>query len=265
MTDAVTYPPLRDPARAALEAFATKYAGAAGGWKTALCAVWAEARESDEDDAAALRLIRNRYGPSWLLEVYGYGWTPDLPQWEALEWDADGRPVETQSLLPRWGGEEPPPAVGSEVEANFNNLGRAVVTGYFTEGGFLGLIVRFVDPPAYLTKQNKGDVIGHLFGPEIYSQAECEVMMGGYQFRRRAAFLEGRFDVHAFHGAPSLTPDEIAARHEAIKAGLIARAAQHEGPFVVFDPNADEDGWLIVGDRQEIAAETAQMIADTRD
>ncbi|UTC28517.1 hypothetical protein GURKE_05150 [Brevundimonas phage vB_BpoS-Gurke] len=262
MTDTFVYRPLSGAAAAALQSFANAHGP---GWKNVLCDAWADSTEMDDDThGIELRLIRNRYGPSWLLDTYAYGWTPELPAWEPLETLEDGE-IAPSKGLPRWGGVDAPPAVGAEVEANFNNLGRAVVTGYFTESEFLGLIVRFVDPPAFLTNQNRGDVMGHLFGAEIYSQAEHATRAGGYRFRRRADFFEGRFEINAFSGAPSLTPDEIAARHEAIKAALIVRATQYAGPWVVFDPSADEDGWLLVGPRAEIAAETAQMIADTRD
>lgn len=37
-------------------------------WKTRLCDAWASGRDEREDDASALRRIRNRIGPSGLMK-----------------------------------------------------------------------------------------------------------------------------------------------------------------------------------------------------
>jgi hypothetical protein len=66
-----------------------------------------------------------------------------------------------------WAGKAPPPAIGSKVTVIINNLGPAVVVGYFVEAGFLGLRVQHDSPPDWYIKQNKGNVVGHVFGPEV--------------------------------------------------------------------------------------------------
>jgi hypothetical protein len=67
----------------------------------------------------------------------------------------------------KWSGKNPPPAIGSKVAANFNNLGRGTVTGYFEEGGWLGVLVQLDNPPSWYVKQNNGNVIAHIFGAEL--------------------------------------------------------------------------------------------------
>lgn len=46
------------------------------------------------------------------------------------------------------------PALGDEVEITMNRIGRAHVAGYFYEEGFLGIIARPVNPPAWWIKQH---------------------------------------------------------------------------------------------------------------
>ena len=60
-----------------------------------------------------------------------------------------------------------PPAVGEKVNVIINNCGPAVVIGYFSQDGFLGLRVQHDNPPAWYLKQNGGNVPGHVFGPEF--------------------------------------------------------------------------------------------------
>jgi len=48
-----------------------------------------------------------------------------------------------------------------------NALGSADVVGYFSKGDYLGLLVEFDSPPDWYIKQNKGNVVGHIFGPEF--------------------------------------------------------------------------------------------------
>jgi len=59
-----------------------------------------------------------------------------------------------------------PPKVGEKIRVHMNNLGNAEVVGYFSQEGFLGLRVKFSDPPEWYVKQNKGNPVGHIFGPE---------------------------------------------------------------------------------------------------
>ena len=62
--------------------------------------------------------------------------------------------------------DKPMPRVGDELTVTFNGIGRVVVTGYFVEFGFLGLLVRPSDPPEWYIKQNGRDGICHIFPSE---------------------------------------------------------------------------------------------------
>jgi hypothetical protein len=59
-----------------------------------------------------------------------------------------------------------PPKVGEKIRVSMNSLGNGEVVGYFSQEGFLGLLVKLSDPPEWYIKQNKGNVVGHIFGPE---------------------------------------------------------------------------------------------------
>jgi len=48
-----------------------------------------------------------------------------------------------------------------------NSLGEGVVLGYFSEDEYLGLLVKLSNPPEWHRKQNKGNPVGHIFGPEF--------------------------------------------------------------------------------------------------
>lgn len=80
----------------------------------------------------------------------------------------------------KWSGKGHIPAIGTEVNVRLNGLGRAVVKGHFVEHGWVGLLVDFLDPPAWWLKQNaseiadaNGQLLGHVFGAEIECSA-CE-------------------------------------------------------------------------------------------
>jgi hypothetical protein len=89
-----------------------------------------------------------------------------LPEnWTRAVW-RDGK-VENRDDPAKWSADFAPPEVGAKVKATINRLGLATVIGYFTEEGWLGLRVRFADPPEWYTTQNKGNVPGCLFGAEV--------------------------------------------------------------------------------------------------
>lgn len=90
-----------------------------------------------------------------------------VPDYETAIWD--GTTFTNAPGVTKWSGTEPPPAIGSEIVVTINNCGPAVVTGYFTHGGFLGLRCRLLNPPAWHVKQNKGNPNGHVFGAEFRS------------------------------------------------------------------------------------------------
>ena len=96
--------------------------------------------------------------------------TLDLPLWQRAVY-VNGLPV-NKGTAPIWGQfrnvEMDPPAIGERIKVRINNLGNAVVTMYFIEGGYLGVCVKYDSPPDWLVKQCRNDSpTGHLFGPEI--------------------------------------------------------------------------------------------------
>ena len=61
------------------------------------------------------------------------------------------------------------PALGDRVHVMFNNLGTGTVTGFFTEGGFLGVVVLpdAGQRPAWHQKQNPDRPHYTVFGSEV--------------------------------------------------------------------------------------------------
>ena len=88
-----------------------------------------------------------------------------LPEYVRPEYK-DGYPVQQPGAL-HWTGKDAPPAIGTEILVTINSCGLATVTGYFCEGGFLGLMCRLHNAPEWHVKQNKGNPNGHVFGPEF--------------------------------------------------------------------------------------------------
>lgn len=144
----MTYPALTPEQREAIEAFAEQNGV---NWRETLGDGWRNAAFP-----GALQEIRNHFGPTWLFDVYAWGWTPNLPLWERQ--DPDGA---------RWSGAGDPPAIGGRVNCRINGLGLATVTGYFVQGGYLGVTVKLDEPKSWYLKQNGGNVVGHSFGAEI--------------------------------------------------------------------------------------------------
>lgn len=75
------------------------------------------------------------------------------------------------SLLPKWSGVNPPPQVGECVTVAINAIGPAKVEGYFAESGWLGLLVKPLDPPEWFVGQNGYNASARVFGAEIAPQA----------------------------------------------------------------------------------------------
>jgi hypothetical protein len=55
----------------------------------------------------------------------------------------------------KWSGSTPLPQIGDETRVTMNNIGPATVVGFFKEEGFVGVMVRLQDPPAWLVRQLK--------------------------------------------------------------------------------------------------------------
>lgn len=88
-----------------------------------------------------------------------------LPKYTPIKFKA-GDPKPKGKLL--WGNNDnPPPPVGTVIKINFNGLGVATVTGYFSEFGWLGLTTKLHDAPDWHRRQNNGDPTALVFGPEF--------------------------------------------------------------------------------------------------
>lgn len=92
-----------------------------------------------------------------------------VPAYELGTW-ADGKVTNAPDAL-KWGDKEPPPPIGARIVVTINNCGPAVVTGYFTEHGWLGIRCRLTAAPEWHRKQNNGDPRGCVFGPEFRMEA----------------------------------------------------------------------------------------------
>ncbi len=70
----------------------------------------------------------------------------------------------------KWSGRKcmPVPAIGEVVNVTMNGLGLETVLNFKPVEGYLGVIVRFHNPPDYYTRQNNGaNPPGLVFGAEI--------------------------------------------------------------------------------------------------
>lgn len=71
----------------------------------------------------------------------------------------------------KWSGEGELPKIGAKVLVTMNDIGEAIVEKYFVEGGWVGVLARPVNPPAWLVdKVGRGLVT--VFGAEIKEVAE---------------------------------------------------------------------------------------------
>ncbi len=84
----------------------------------------------------------------------------------------------------------------------------------------------------------------------------------GFIVLPRDLFLSGMGPVQPFEGATSMTDDEIREAHAEVGADLRKRASQYVGSFVIYDPWADSEGWMLVGDMPHILDETERMLDD---
>lgn len=79
----------------------------------------------------------------------------------------DNTPVRIDEEPPRWSGTTPPPAIGATVNVRINAFGPSTVLRYFTQHGFLGIVVRPHRYPDWFKKQNPRRKDIHVFGAEI--------------------------------------------------------------------------------------------------
>jgi hypothetical protein len=93
-----------------------------------------------------------------------------VPAWEGVNIGADKLPLPAKGLdNARWGGKFDVPAVGERVRVTYNGLGTATVAGYFTEGGFLGLLLD-LDAPSPVSGHSRAHAFGTEFEPLTMAQ-----------------------------------------------------------------------------------------------
>ena len=96
----------------------------------------------------------------------GYQEYQEVPPYEPAVYK-DGMPIVADDGKLIWAGKVPPPPIGEKVRVSMNSLGNGDVVGYFSLEGYLGLRVKLDNPPEWYVKQNKGNVVGQIFGPEF--------------------------------------------------------------------------------------------------
>jgi hypothetical protein len=81
----------------------------------------------------------------------------------------------------KWSGDNAPPAIGAKVKVYMNSLGNGEVVGYFSEYGWLGVLVVLSKPPSWWRKQtrergeNPATTPAHIYGKELepYTKKEA--------------------------------------------------------------------------------------------
>ena len=69
----------------------------------------------------------------------------------------DGFPLyrDSDGNLLKWSGAIPLPGLNQRVWITMNRIGWAVVKGWFSEAGFVGVMTEALEPPAWLVAQRK--------------------------------------------------------------------------------------------------------------
>lgn len=115
----------------------------------------------------------------------------EVPPYEHARWEGTKvhKPAVGNVL---WSKDAPPPAIGAHVFVTMNDCGPAIVTGYFTLDGWLGICCRLECAPAWHKRQNKGDPNGTVFGPEFVelTNEERHDRIAKLVQRKRAAIEE---------------------------------------------------------------------------
>ncbi len=84
-----------------------------------------------------------------------------LPAWKS--WQDGALPADALA----WSGQDAPPQIGEKVAVRLNGFRDCTVTGYFQEGGFLGIELSAKERPDWHKKQKpKGGTL-LFFGVEI--------------------------------------------------------------------------------------------------
>lgn len=108
-----------------------------------------------------------------MTEAY-YSQYQTLPPYQRAVFK-DGEDIDDGSGRPMWSGDSDPPEVGARVKVTLNGLGAGEVVGYFTEHGWLGLLVALDEKtrPAWHVKQcGTSPGPSHVFGIEFQAEEQ---------------------------------------------------------------------------------------------
>ena len=127
-----------------------------------------------------------------------------LPTFEKAV-SGDGKSLPSSTGLPRWSGINPPPDIGCFVMIK-NGFGPAKVIGYCTQDGWLGLLVKPLDPPADSIKRHGYNVTANAYGREVEPEPiPCPLLKGPNQEQlaalQRYATSRGRSWKQELNGA----------------------------------------------------------------
>jgi len=95
-------------------------------------------------------------------DYFEYGTT--LPDY-SFAFDSEDEPVPNPKHL-RWSDNLPPPSIGAKTRAP-GDLGEGQVVGYFSEHGYLGVLIRLDAPPKWFVEQNGATTPCHIYGAEL--------------------------------------------------------------------------------------------------
>jgi hypothetical protein len=72
-----------------------------------------------------------------------------------------------RAVLAKWSGAGQVPVFNEEVVVRINAIGKAKVTGFFVQHGYLGVLCLPLNPPEWYVRQNGAGAISHVFGSEL--------------------------------------------------------------------------------------------------
>lgn len=87
----------------------------------------------------------------------------------------------------------------------------------------------------------------------------------GFKIVDRATFFAGP-GIQCFAGAKHVSAEVIAEQHALADKELMERAAEYPGAYVLYDPEDDQDGFMLVGDDpQELDQDAYDFETSMRD
>jgi hypothetical protein len=104
-----------------------------------------------------------------------------LPAFEKAVFGDDGKSLPSLTDLPRWSGANHPQDTGSFVMIK-NGIGPAKVIGYCTQDGWLGLLVKPLDPSTDFIRSHGYNATANAFGREVEPEPiPCPLLKGPNQ------------------------------------------------------------------------------------